>query len=191
MTGNVVFSAFAVAGASGLSVSASLLALATFLLGALAGGRFANAMESRSRRRWVGGAAGAEALLLAGAAMCAIGLPLDATIGQRWPVIVLTALPMGLRNATVRRLGFADLTTTVLTLTLTGIAADSSLAGGANPRPARRIGSVVAMFSGALLGAVLVLHQGLAGPLAIASVAALFATWSYAFGSDIAEAPTS
>ena len=39
MTGNVVFLGFAIAGAGGLSVAASLLALASFLLGALAGGR--------------------------------------------------------------------------------------------------------------------------------------------------------
>ncbi|MDQ1367521.1 MAG: hypothetical protein QOE57_3563, partial [Acidimicrobiaceae bacterium] len=68
---------------------------------------------------------------------------------------------------------------TVLTLTLTGLAADSSLAGGTNPRPVRRVGSVVAMFSGALLGAVLVLHQGLAWPLAIACGASAVATGVY------------
>jgi uncharacterized membrane protein YoaK (UPF0700 family) len=36
MTGNVVFLGFAIAGASGLSAAASIVALATFLLGALA-----------------------------------------------------------------------------------------------------------------------------------------------------------
>jgi Protein of unknown function (DUF1275) len=40
MTGNVVFVGFALAGAHGLSTSASLFALGAFLLGALAGGRF-------------------------------------------------------------------------------------------------------------------------------------------------------
>lgn len=68
-------------------------------------------------------------------------------------MIVLTAIAMGLRNATVRKLAVADMTTTVLTLTLTGIAADSSLAGGTNPRWARRLASVIAMFAGAALGA--------------------------------------
>jgi hypothetical protein len=75
---------------------------------------------------------------------------------------------MGVRNATIRKLGAADLTTNVLTMTLTGIAADSSLVGGTNPHPTRRVGSVVALFSGALVGAALVLHQGLVWPLAIA-----------------------
>ncbi len=47
---------------------------------------------------------------------------------------VLTAIAVGLRKATVGRLKVQDLTTTALTLTVTGLAADSSLAGGNNPR---------------------------------------------------------
>src|SRR5438309_4872958 len=39
MTGNVVFVAFAVAGAPGLSITRSLTALVAFLIGALIGGR--------------------------------------------------------------------------------------------------------------------------------------------------------
>ena len=45
MTGNVVLLGFALAGAHGLSVPASLAALAAFLLGALAGGRIATLGE--------------------------------------------------------------------------------------------------------------------------------------------------
>lgn len=176
MTGNVLFLAFAMAGADGLSVGASLLALACFLGAAVGGGRLARAMEPSSPRRWLVTSGGVETSLLAGAAAAAIGLPVDGSFGRAWPVIGLTAAAMGLRNATVRRLGATDLTTTVLTLTLTGLAADSSLAGGTNPRPARRVGSVVAMFSGALLGAVLVLHLGLAWPLAMACAGAAVGT---------------
>ena len=61
---------------------------------------------------------------------------------------------MGTRNAAVRKLAIPDLTTTVLTLTITGIGADSTLANRSNPRLARRIESVAAMFLGAALGAV-------------------------------------
>src|ERR1700751_4690359 len=59
----------------------------------------------------------------------------------------------------VRKLAIPDLTTTVLTLTITGIGADSSLANGNNPRLARRVESVVAMFLGAALGAVTIRHS--------------------------------
>jgi uncharacterized membrane protein YoaK (UPF0700 family) len=184
MTGNIVFLGFAIAGAKGLSVSASVLALVCFLGGALGGGRLALAMEHRPRRQWMVTATSGEALLLAGAVVAAIGVPVTGTFGQRWPIVALTAASMGVRNATVRRLGAADLTTTVLTLTLTGLAADSSFAGGTNPRPVRRVGSVVAMFAGALIGAVLVLHQGLVWPLAIACGLAVIAVGSFLVQPD-------
>jgi uncharacterized membrane protein YoaK (UPF0700 family) len=179
MTGNVVFLAFALAGADGLSVSASLLALGCFLIAAAGGGRLARRMET-SPRRWLVTASSGETLLLAAAAVMAIGVPVNGSFARAWPVVALTAGAMGIRNATVRRLGVADLTTTVLTLTLTGLAADSSLAGGTNPRPTRRAGSVIAMFAGALLGAVLVLHNSLAWPLVIACGAAAVATVMHA-----------
>ena len=53
----------------------------------------------------------------------------------------------------VRKLAVRDLTTTVLTLTLTGLVADSSLAGGSNPGWLRRTASVGAMSAGAAAGA--------------------------------------
>jgi uncharacterized membrane protein YoaK (UPF0700 family) len=94
-------------------------------------------------------------------------------------VIVLTALAMGLRNATVRRLAVPDLTTTVLTQTLTDVAADSSVAGGDNPRTGRRVASVALMFAGAAVGTLL-LRRGLALPLIVGAVGVLVATVAYA-----------
>jgi uncharacterized membrane protein YoaK (UPF0700 family) len=85
----------------------------------------------------------------------------------RYVVIVLLALAMGVQNATARRLAVAALTTTVLTLTLTGLAADSTLAGGSNPRPARRLAATVTMFLGAAVGAFLVLQAGVVAALAL------------------------
>ncbi|GAA4839112.1 DUF1275 family protein [Kitasatospora terrestris] len=82
----------------------------------------------------------------------------------------MLAPAMGLRNGTVRKLGVPDLTTTVLTLTLTGIAADSSLAGGDNPRSARRLGAVLAMLAGAAPGAALVVHGHLGWALLASAV---------------------
>jgi hypothetical protein len=90
----------------------------------------------------------------------------------------LTALAMGLRNATVRRLAVPDLTTTVLTLTLTGLAADSSLAGGANPRIERRIASVLLMFAGAAIGTLL-LHLGLSLSFFLSGACVLAVTTVY------------
>ncbi len=76
---------------------------------------------------------------------------------------------MGVRNSTIRRLAVPDMTTTVLTMTLTGLAADSSLAGGKNPNFGRRASAVAAMFAGAVAGASLYLHQGATWPLVVAA----------------------
>ena len=89
--------------------------------------------------------------------------------------IVLLALAMGVRNATVRTLAVPDLTTTVLSLTLTGLAAESPPAGGTGRGSARRIAAVGAMLLGALAGALL-LRVGIVLPLAVAALLAL-ATW--------------
>jgi hypothetical protein len=60
------------------------------------------------------------------------------------------------------------MTTTVLTLTITGLAADSSLAHGSNPRWRRRAASVILMFAGAGFGTLL-LRQSLSLVLAVGS----------------------
>jgi uncharacterized membrane protein YoaK (UPF0700 family) len=83
------------------------------------------------------------------------------------------ALAMGAQNATARRLAVPDLTTTVLTLTLTGVAADSRLARGSGGRPGRRLIAVSAMLAGAVVGALLVLRVDLALPIALAALLAV------------------
>ena len=77
---------------------------------------------------------------------------------SRYVFIVLLGLAMGTQNAVARKLAVPDLTTTVLTLTITGIFADSGLAGGATSKAGRRILSALAMFVGGLGGAFLVLR---------------------------------
>jgi uncharacterized membrane protein YoaK (UPF0700 family) len=176
MTGNVVLLGFAVAGAPGLSIARSSTSLVAFLVGAALGGRLGVAMAAAGRRRWLFTAAASEAALLMAAALVSIGFDIErATPPSRlYAVIVLTAVAMGLRNATVRRLAVPDLTTTVLTLTLTGVAAESSLAGGDNPRAGRRLASVGLMFAGAALGALL-LRLGLVLPLVVSGACVLAA----------------
>src|SRR4029077_17562288 len=88
----------------------------------------------------------------------------------QYALIVLLALAMGLQNATARRLGGPDLTTTVLTLTLTGIAADPPLARGANPNPGLRLLATATMFLGAAVGTFLILHVGVSAVLALALI---------------------
>jgi uncharacterized membrane protein YoaK (UPF0700 family) len=167
MTGNVVFLAFALIGTKGFSVAASLLALGSFALGALGSGRFVAHLGAR-RGRMLAVSTAAESLfvLAATAVAWAVG---DVGSGvSRWVLILLLGMAAGLQNGTARRLAVPDLTTTVLTLTITGAAADSRLAGGTGSRIGRRGLSALAMFAGALAGALTVLHLDKALGLAFA-----------------------
>jgi uncharacterized membrane protein YoaK (UPF0700 family) len=177
MTGNVVFFGLTLDPHSGVSPVTPAVAIVSFLCGALLGGLAARRLESRARV-WLCTALGAQAAVLAAAAiLVAVGvLP----IGGRQGLFLVAPLAVcfGLQNATVRRLGAADLTTTVLTLTLTGLAADSVLGDGKGARPHRRLGSVACMLGGAALGALLLRLDvavviGLAA-LLVAGVAVVF-----------------
>ena len=170
MTGNIVFLGFAASGTPGFSVAPYVFAIAAFMVGALIAGRVGKHHAGSPLRRWLLTAASIEAALLWIAAGVAIGFDV-ATQSPGYSVniiIALTGLAMGFRNATIRQIKVPDLTTTVLTLTITGLAADSGLAGGTNPNWARRIGSVAAIFLGAAIGAYLVTHGGLVAPLILA-----------------------
>jgi len=161
MTGNIVLLGFALAGVAGLSVSRSSVALIAFLAGAVGGERMTLDV---SGHRWVSRAFVMEASLLALSAALAIIYPL-----QPYAVIASTGVAMSLRNAVVRKLGVADLTTTVLTLTITGLAADSRLAGGDSPRWQRRSVAIVATLAGATAGTPMVIRS-ISLPLAVCSV---------------------
>jgi len=161
MTGNVVILAFATARVPGLSIAYSLTALLSFLVGAIFGGRIMARAGADSQIRFAAQAFVLEVVFLSVASFCSIGYRSDLLEHSFHPfaLIALTAVAMGTRNAAVRKLAIPDLTTTVLTLTITGIGADSSIANGNNPRLARRVESVVAMFLGAALGAVIIRYS--------------------------------
>jgi len=167
MTGNVVLIGFAAAGAPGFSFLASLCALGFFLGGAVMGGRIAQRVQPHRTLMLL--VMTMEAAFTAAAAVIAGTVPAIDAGWPRFTVIALLAFAVGLRNAAVRRLRVPDMTTTVLTTTLTGLASDSSLAGGTNPNASNRITSFVSQFGGALVGALLVLHVGAAWSLGVAA----------------------
>jgi uncharacterized membrane protein YoaK (UPF0700 family) len=154
MTGNIVLLGFGIVGGYGLPVVAPLVSLAAFLVGATVGGRM---VRSRGAQQWslFTMALIIEACVLAGAAVVAgvAHMPPSTLAGDC--VIALLALGMGVRNATVRKLAVPDLTTTVLTMTLTGLAAELPIAGGSGSGTVRRTSAVLAMLVGALAGALL------------------------------------
>jgi uncharacterized membrane protein YoaK (UPF0700 family) len=167
MTGNVVFFAFALAGVGGFSVPASLVAIGCFALGASAAGRLGRSLAGR-RELLLGVTAAIQAVLVGAAVIMAALTTPPVPAGLRYALIVALAATMGAQNATARKLAVPDLTTTVLTLTIVGVAADHALAGATGARVARRLISVLAMLLGALVGAVLVLHVHIVYPLVIA-----------------------
>lgn len=181
MTGNVVFLGFAVAGVPGFRWGYFIAAIAFFLIGAVASGRMGQAHVDKPLHHWLRRSAWFEAMLMLAAALIAIGFDSvrQDPLWKSYAMIALTAIAMGFRNGTVRQLKIADLTTTVLTLTLTGIGADSSLAGGENTNLVRRLAAVGAMFIGAIVGALVVVNFGLSAALLVASALPLLATYGF------------
>ena len=84
-------------------------------------------------------------------------------------IAALLALAMGIQNAVARRLAVPDLTTTVLTMTLTGIAADLRAKDHGLGGLSRRVLAVVTMFAGGACGALLVLHASATAALGLAT----------------------
>ncbi|MEV7770629.1 YoaK family protein [Kitasatospora sp. NPDC086791] len=158
MTGNVVFLGFALAGAVDLSATASLAALTAFLLGALVGGHLARRLPGH-RGRLLTTAVGAQSALVA-ASTALEAVSGHTTDPARYTLIGLLGFAMGGQNAVVRALKVPDLTTTVLTMTITALAADRA--------GLRRLASAGWMFTGALLGAALVLHVNVPTALGLA-----------------------
>jgi uncharacterized membrane protein YoaK (UPF0700 family) len=203
MTGNVVFAAFAVVGAPGFSLSASLFALAGFLVGAYLGG----ALVARNRRdRGLLLRAGC-ALELVFAAVALAVAALSGGPGVSHGVLgisggafsaavtdataALLAVALGAQNAVARKLAVPDLTTTVLTMTLTGVGADlravfggenrvrGAARAGARAALGRRLLAVAAMVAGAAAGASLALRVSPVSALTLATaLLALTATWA-------------
>jgi uncharacterized membrane protein YoaK (UPF0700 family) len=187
MTGNVVFAGFAIVGAPGFSLSASLFALAGFLLGAALGGVLIT-RAGGDRGTMLRSGTAAEIILAAIALVLAAlsGAPgvshgtlhmaggaFSAPVTDALAAVLATAT--GIQNAVARRLAVPDLTTTVLTMTLTGLAADVRAAFGApsirtvaRADLMRRLLAIATMFAGALAGASLTLYVSPASALALA-----------------------
>jgi len=168
MTGNVVFLGFALAGAKGLTVWAPILAIACFAAGALAETRLARFMTrpgsraSGDDRHRLARAVSVHAAFVAVALLIA-ALEDDGKTATHAQLTAILAFGFGVQNAVVRRLGIPDLTTTVLTMTVTGLAADPL-----GKPTVRRLLSLVCIFLGAVAGGLSVVHSGVSTALAIA-----------------------
>ena len=170
MTGNVLFLGFVGGRRRGaFRPRYRWSPLGAFVLGALAGGRLGLNMGGH-RGRLLAVSSCVQAVAVGGALLVSL-----ASFGVRdgiaaHALVLLLAFAMGLQTATARRLGVADLSTVVLTLTVTGLAADSHPAGGTHPNIGRRLAAIAAMFVGAFVGAALIFRVSVSAALALAVV---------------------
>lgn len=162
MTGNVVILGMALAGGDDLPVAGPLLALGAFFAGALLGGRLTNSAP----RDWA--RASTIAFAVTGSVATILGVvamiePPEEGTPWGFTVTGVLAVAMGLQAAAARRIAVKDVTTVVVTSTLTGLAADSRLAQGNGENWARRLLAVVLILAGAAFGALILKLAGSSG----------------------------
>lgn len=170
MTGNVVFTGFALVGTPGFSLDASLSALAGFLTAAVLYGALTRRVDDRALLLLA--AAGGELALVTAALSVTAIASLDGA--DRSVVAALLALAMGTQNAGARRLAVPDLTTSVLTTTLTRLAIE--LRTGRARALTRRLLAVLTLLAGAMAGAWLVLQVSPAAALSAATALLVMVT---------------
>jgi uncharacterized membrane protein YoaK (UPF0700 family) len=168
MTGNIVFAGFALAGVPGYSGWGSVFALIGFVTGATGGG-VVLLRTTRNRGKLLRNAVSIELILTLGG--LAIALVAGRTLGNpaQYAIVLLLSFALGVRNSVVRHLAVPDMTTTVLTMAITGIGAD--LRKRDTTSVLRRLLSIAAMLVGAHLGAVLILNVG--APAALETIAVM------------------
>lgn len=156
MTGNIVLLGISAAGGhevghgAGPSVIGPAVSLCGFTLGAGLTGRITRGARSGWGRRT------SAMFLTTGIGVTLVGVlctVLSPSADLVWRLVVAGTLSslMGLQAATARWLGITDVTTVVVTSTLTGLAADSRLAGGDGHRQPRRLLAIGMILAGAAM----------------------------------------
>lgn len=152
MTGNVVILGMALGATDDLPILGPAVALIAFMLGAVVGGRVlrdATGPWPRELTDLLLAVSAALWMAMSGLAFLAIDESFTAA-----GIAAVIAAAMGAQAAAARFVAVKDVTTVVVTSTITGLAADSWL-GGRNSQPwMRRLTAVVVIGAGALTGAL-------------------------------------
>jgi uncharacterized membrane protein YoaK (UPF0700 family) len=181
MTGNILLLGFGIAGGAHLPLLPHLISLGAFILGAAAGGLLASKLIRRHALHF-GGALAIEGSLVGAAAVLCAAIDVRPDAASADAVIALLALAMGVRNVTVGRIGVPDLATTVITRALAGLVGNAPPFGGSGEGSSRRTATVLTMFAGAIVGALL-LKSSLTLPVALAAALALLTSLVYVPGA--------
>ena len=193
MTGNIVLWGLAVARASATLASHTAVAVAGYIAGVAAGTWIARGVKERSAGRddllashiaWV---LRAELTLLAG---FSVGWEVSGTSPAGWAQFCLLATltaAMGMQSKAVNDMGLAQVSTTFLTGTLTGLVSSLVSPGQETPHGMRRFGVLIGLAAGALLCGLFLataaravpalLLAGLVATLVLAADPAWLASW--------------
>jgi uncharacterized membrane protein YoaK (UPF0700 family) len=174
MTGNVVILGMGASGATDLPVVGPAVALLAFLAGAGVAGRCLRGTAAGWTGRTTALLAAVAAVFAATAGWWAL-VPVAPGTAAGHAVSALLAGAMGLQAAAARHVAVKDVTTVVVTSTITGLAADSWAAGRTGQPWVRRSAAVAVIGLGALAGALLVAVAPWTGVAASAALTAVTA----------------
>ncbi|MBT2498142.1 DUF1275 domain-containing protein [Agromyces sp. ISL-38] len=167
MTGNIVILGMALTGADDLPIIGPVLALAGFMVGAAVAGRLLRDLVAGwSRSTTVVFSLVALVLVAAGVTMIVLEDPAEPVL---LGVTTALGLAMGAQAGAARHIAVKDVTTVVVTSTITGLAADSVFGSRVDKHPwRRRAGAIALIGAGAAVGA-LVLNVHIAFGIALSA----------------------
>ncbi len=154
MTGNIVILGMGLAASDDLPVVGPLLALVGYIAGAAVVGRLLRA-RAPGWHGLITGILTTSAVLLAVAGVVLASADVVGASALGIAVAASLASLMGAQAAAARFLSVADMTTVVVTSTITAYASETLFAGGLAPLTHRRLWAIVLIFAGALVGALL------------------------------------
>ncbi len=186
MTGNVLFIGFGLVGVAGIPFLNNALALVGFICGAVLGARTTKRSERLGFERSGGLVLVASSLITLSVSIYWHFEPAVAGTEQIALTTLLAGL-MGAQVASVKPIGNSDITTVVVTSTITNLARESRLAGHGQPRHIwmRRSAAIASIGIGGALGALLVIHWGGPSSLVLAAATSAAATTLLILGSRI------
>lgn len=171
MTGNIVILGMGVAGADDLPVLGPAIALVAFTAAAFAAGLVLRKPRATNPPGWHDRVT--VLLILGAVALGALTVAAVVVGNHPDPVVAIvmaaaTAAVMGSQAVVARAVAVADMTTVVVTSTLASLAGETWTRGGKGVVFNRRLGAIVVIFAGALVGALL-LKVHIAVPFGLAA----------------------
>ncbi|WP_084078751.1 YoaK family protein [Demequina sp. NBRC 110057] len=168
MTGNVVILGMGLTGVDDLPVVGPIIALVAFMCGAAVGGRTLRTFDAGWSHKTTVLFSVVAAVLIAAAVVVLV----DSHPAEPLALAVTAALglAMGLQASVARHIAVKDVTTVVVTSTITGLAADSAAGGEGLNFWKRRMGAVLLIGAGACTGALLLQWHIGAGMLLSAAI---------------------